>query len=98
IIPWETIGAAAGHVVKFIAQIIQAVAKFSQSMSGDTWRGVVTGIGGALVAFKAFNFLKTFNPFSFFKKGAEEAIDGATGGIKRAKSTISQVFSGISNV
>ncbi|MEE3692561.1 hypothetical protein V2H22_06230 [Streptococcus suis] len=54
IIPWETIGAAAGHVVKFIAQIIQAVAKFSQSMSGDTWRGVVTGIGGALVAFKAF--------------------------------------------
>ncbi|MGG6739237.1 UNVERIFIED_CONTAM: hypothetical protein QE602_08385 [Streptococcus suis] len=98
IIPWETIGVAAGHVVKFIAQIIQAVAKFSQSMSGDTWRGVVTGIGGALVAFKAFNFLKTFNPFSFFKKGAEEAIDGATGGIKRAKSTISQVFSGISNV
>ncbi|HEL1705407.1 TPA: hypothetical protein TXT40_001768 [Streptococcus suis] len=54
IIPWETIGVAAGHVVKFIAQIIQAVAKFSQSMSGDTWRGVVTGIGGALVAFKAF--------------------------------------------
>ncbi|HEM2987937.1 TPA: hypothetical protein U2D92_000750 [Streptococcus suis] len=98
IIPWETIGAAAGHVVKFIAQIIQSVAKFSQSMSGDTWRGVVTGIGGALVAFKAFNFLKTFNPFSFFKKGAEEAIDGATGGIKRAESTISQVFSGVSNV
>ncbi|HEL2309441.1 TPA: tape measure protein [Streptococcus suis] len=98
IIPWENIGAAAGHVVKFIAQIIQSVAKFSQSMSGDTWRGVVTGIGGALVAFKAFNFLKSFNPFSFFKKGAEEAIAGATGGVKRAKSTISQVFSGISNV
>ncbi|HEM3698092.1 TPA: hypothetical protein U1C85_001157 [Streptococcus suis] len=98
IIPWETIGASAGHVVKFIAQIIQAVAKFSQSMSGDTWRGVVTGVGGALVAFKAFSFLKSFNPFSFFKKGAEEAIAGATGGVKRAKSTISQVFSGISNV
>ncbi|MGT2969123.1 hypothetical protein [Streptococcus azizii] len=98
IIPWETIGAAAGHVVKFIAQIIQAVAKFSQSISGDTWRGVVTGIGGALVAFKAFNFLKSFNPFSFFKKGAEEATEGVTGGVKRAKSTISQVFSGISNI
>ncbi len=98
IIPWETIGAAAGHVVKFIAQIIQAVAKFSQSMSGDTWRSVVTGIGGALLAFRAFNFLKSFNPFSFFKKGAEEAVEGATGGVKRAKSTISQVFSGISNV
>ncbi|WP_449454614.1 phage tail protein [Streptococcus suis] len=98
IIPWETIGAAAGHVVKFIAQIIQAVAKFSQSMSGDTWRGVVTGIGGALVAFKAFSFLKSFNPFSFFKKGAEEAIAGTTGSVKRAKSTISQVFSGISSV
>ncbi|HEM2697353.1 TPA: hypothetical protein U0555_000853 [Streptococcus suis] len=98
IIPWETIGAAAGHVVKFIAQIIQAVAKFSQSMSGDTWRGVVTGIGGALVAFKAFSFLKSFNPFSFFKKGAEEAIAGTTGSVKSAKSTISQVFSGISNV
>ncbi|HEM6182303.1 TPA: hypothetical protein VCA04_001794 [Streptococcus suis] len=98
IIPWETIGVAAGHVVKFIAQIVQAVAKFSQSISGDTWRGVVTGIGGALVAFKAFSFLKSFNPFSFFKKGAEEAIAGTTGSVKRAKSTISQVFSGISNV
>ncbi|HEM5080828.1 TPA: hypothetical protein U1209_000796 [Streptococcus suis] len=98
IIPWETIGVAAGHVVKFIAQIIQAVAKFSQSMSGDTWRGVVTGIGGALVAFKAFSFLKSFNPFSFFKKGAEEAIAGTTGSVKRSKGTISQVFSGISSV
>lgn len=98
IIPWEVIGAAVGHVVKFVAQIIQVVAKFSQSISGDIWRGVVTGIGGALVAFKAFNFLKSFNPFSIFKKNAEEASQGAAGGIKRAKSTIAQVFSGISNV
>lgn len=72
IIPWETIGAAAGHVVKFIAQIIQAVAKFSQSMSGDTWRGVVTGIGGALVAFKAFKtvpgiFKGVFSSFGLLK-------------------------------
>lgn len=98
IIPWEVIGAATGHVVKFIAQIIQAIANFSQSINGDIWCGVVTGIGGALVAFKAFNFLKSFNPFSFFKKGAEDAVEGVTGGVKRAKSTISQVFSGISNV
>ncbi|MFX3747273.1 phage tail protein [Streptococcus suis] len=72
IIPWETIGAAAGHVVKFIAQIIQAVAKFSQSMSGDTWRGVVTGISGALVAFKAFKtvpgiFKGVFSSFGLLK-------------------------------
>ncbi|HEM3705756.1 TPA: tape measure protein [Streptococcus suis] len=98
VIPWEVIGAATGHVVKFIAQIIQAVAKFSQSMSGDTWRGVVTGIGGALLAFRAFNFLKSFNPFSFFKKGAGDAVDGVTQSVKRSKSTISQIFNGLSNV
>ncbi|MFX3748177.1 hypothetical protein ACJBQZ_12700, partial [Streptococcus suis] len=54
---WETIAAAAGHVGKFIAQIIQAVAKFSQTKSGDTWRGGVTGISGALVAFKGVKTL-----------------------------------------
>ncbi|WP_430625482.1 tape measure protein [Streptococcus suis] len=98
VIPWEVIGAATGHVVKFIAQIIQAIANFSQSINGDIWRGVVTGIGGALVAFKAFNFLKSFNPFSFFKKGAGDAVDGVTQSVKRSKSTISQIFNGLSNV
>ncbi|MGQ7635712.1 phage tail protein [Streptococcus suis] len=92
IIPWETIGAAAGHVVKFIAQIIQSVAKFSQSMSGDAWRGVVTGIGGALVAFKAFNFLKSFNPFNLFKQNATSGVSGATSVVRSASASVVSII------
>ncbi|MFA9493191.1 tape measure protein [Streptococcus sp. E17BB] len=92
IIPWEIIGTAAGHVVKFIAQIVQAIANFSQSLSGNAWRGIVTGIGGALIAFKGFNFLKSFNPFSLFKKNAVSGIDGATSVVKSASNTVVSII------
>lgn len=78
VIPWDVIGAAVGHVVNAISLVISWISKLSQSISGDIWRGLVVGIGGALVAFKAFNFLKTFNPFGLFKSKATEALSGTT--------------------
>ncbi len=98
LIPWEAIGVAIGYVIKFISKVVQAIANLSQMISGDIWRGTVSGVAGAILAFKGFNFLKSFNPFSIFKKKAEESVDGATNGIKKSKSTISQIFNGISNV
>lgn len=97
-IPWESIGNAAGQVVKFIAEIVSAIAQFSQKVDGNIFRNLLVGIPAAIAGFKAFNFLKSFNPFSFFKKNAADGVGGAGEAVKRSKSTISQVFSGLSNV
>lgn len=97
-IPWEAIGNATGQVVKFIAEIISAIAQFSQKVDGNIFRGLLIGIPAAIAGFKAFNFLKSFNPFGLFKKNATDGVEGAGEAVKRSKSTISQVFSGLSNV
>lgn len=98
VIPWDIIGAAVGHVVNAISLVISWISKLSQSISGDIWRGLVVGIGGALVAFKAFNFLQAFNPFGIFKTNATEAVNGATNSVRQSKSTITQLFNGLSNI
>lgn len=91
VIPWDVIGAAVGHVVNAISSVISWISKLSKSVSGDVWRGLVVGIGGALVAFKAFDFLKSFNPFGLFKSKATSALSGTT-------STVSSVASQIVTV
>ena len=92
IIPWDIIGAAAGHVVNAISLVISWISKLSQSISGDIWRGLVVGIGGALVAFKAFNFLKSFNPFGLFKNNATSALSGTTSTVSSIGSQIVAVI------
>lgn len=97
-IPWDIVGAAAGHVVNAISMIVSWISKLSQSISGDIWKGLITGIGGALIAFKAFNFLKSFNPFKWFSKGAKESTDEAVGSVTSSKSAIAQIFKSISTL
>ena len=97
-IPWDIVGAAAGHVVNAISMIVSWISKLSQSISGDVWKGLITGIGGALIAFKAFNFLKSFNPFKWFSKGAKQSADEALGSVASSKSAIAQIFKSISTL
>lgn len=97
-IPWDIVGAAAGHVVNAISLVVSWISKLTQSISADVWRGLIAGIGGALVAFKAFNFLKSFNPFSLFAKGAKEGADEVVKGATSSKSAIAQIFKSISTL
>ena len=97
-IPWDLVGAAAGHVVNAISMVISWISKLTQSLSADAWRGLITGIGGALIAFKAFNFLKSFNPFKWFSKGAKQSTDEALGSVASSKSAIAQIFKSISTL
>ena len=97
-IPWDIVGAATGHVVNAISMIVSWISKLTQSISGDIWRGLITGIGGALIAFKAFNFLKSFNPFKWFSKGAKESTGEAVGSVTNSKSAIAQIFKSISTL
>ena len=92
VIPWDVIGAAVGHVVNAISLVISWISKLSQSISGDIWRGLVIGIGGAVVAFKAFNFLQSFNPFGLFKSNATSALSGTTSTVSSIGSQIVAVI------
>lgn len=97
-IPWDIVGAAAGHVVNAISMIVSWISKLSQSISADVWKGLITGIGGAILAFKGFNFLKSFNPFGLFAKGAKEGADEVVKGATKSKSVVTQIFNGLANI
>lgn len=97
-IPWDIVGAAAGHVVNVISSVVSWISKLTQSISADVWRVLITGVGGALVAFKAFNFLKGFNPFSLFAKGAKDGADEVVKGAIKSKSVVTQIFNGLANI
>ena len=95
VIPWDVIGAAAGHLVNAISTIISWISKLSQHISKDVWSGLITGIGGGVLAFKAFNFLKSFNPFNIFKRNATEATSGAAEAVTQGMSKIAQIFKSV---
>ena len=98
VIPWDVVGAAAGHLVNAISMIISWISKLSQLISKDVWSGLITGIGGGVLAFKAFNFLQSFNPFNIFKRNATEAASGAAEAITQGRSKIAQILSSLSSV
>lgn len=94
----ETLGSTLGTLVKWLSQIATAAANFIASLPP----GVIQGIAGAIGAFAVSMFavrkgmqtlilIKSLNPFSAFQKDVE-----AGGG--RTRSTITQLFNGISNV
>lgn len=72
----EKFGQAFGQVVKFVSQAISAVSKFIGKLNGAQLGGIVGSVLGVVGGFKAFNFLKSFNPFGIFKKNAEEGVEG----------------------
>ena len=109
---WSTLGTVIGNVAKVIAQVVQAIADFISRLDPSIVQGftnvLVGGIAGLLAfsagtklvstGMKGLNFIKSFNPFKLFRKNAEEGMDGATDSVKRSKSTISQLFNGLSNL
>lgn len=91
-IPWETIGNAVGQVVKFIADVISVMAQLSQKIDGNIFRGLLIGIPAAIAGLKAFNFLKSFNPFGFFTKNATSGMSGATSVVKSAGTSVVSII------
>lgn len=72
----EKFGKAFGQVVKFVSQAISSVSKFIGKLNGAQLSGIVGSVLGVVGGFKAFNFLKDFNPFGIFKKNAEIGVEG----------------------
>ncbi|HEL2007150.1 TPA: tape measure protein [Streptococcus suis] len=91
-IPWETIGNAVGQVVKFIADVISVMAQLSQKVDGNIFRGLLIGIPATIAGFKAFNFLKSFNPFNLFKQNATSGVSGATSVVRSASASVVSII------
>ena len=91
----EKFGQAFGQVVKFVSQAISAVSKFIGKLNGAQLSGIVGSILGVVGGFKAFNFLKSFNPFNIFKKNAESGVEGATKALGSSRSKVATIIKSI---
>lgn len=101
----STLGTALGSIVKWLSQAATMAGNFIQGLSPGTIQGiagailgVVGGVAALSLGFKGLNFIKSFNPFSLFRKNAETGMSGVTQAVSGAKSTIAQVLQGLANV
>ncbi|WP_271328027.1 tape measure protein [Lactococcus muris] len=81
-----------GNVVKWLSQAATIAANFISSLPAGAIQAIVGGLAALVAGFKAFNFLKSFNPFSLFKKNATSGISGATSVVRRASKSIVSVI------
>ncbi|HFI0694766.1 TPA: tape measure protein [Streptococcus suis] len=109
---WNSLGTVIGGVVRVVADLVAGFADLISKIDPSIISAFTTGILGAVTGFKlftvgqagvaagfkAFDFLKSFNPFSVFKKNAADSLGDVGKSVGGSKSVIGQVFSGISNV
>lgn len=93
---FQVIGKVIGNVVNVISKATSAASNFISSMKPSTVTAAVGGITAAAAGFKAFNFLKSFNPFRSFGDNAEESMNGITKSTKKSSSLVDKIFNGIS--
>ena len=95
---WSTLGSVIGSVVKVISDVVKAIGDFISGLDPSIVQGITTALVGLVVGFKAFNFLKSFNPFSIFRRNAADASNGAAEAVTQGKSKISQILNSLSSV
>ncbi|HFU4517544.1 TPA: tape measure protein [Streptococcus suis] len=109
---WNSLGTVIGGVVRVVADLVAGFADLISKIDPSIISAFTTGILGAVTGFKlftvgqagvaagfkAFDFLKSFNPFSVFKKNVADSLGDVGKSVGKSKSVIGQVFSGISNV
>lgn len=81
-----------GNVVKWLSQAATVAAKFISSLPDGAIQAIVGSLVGLVSGFKAFNFLKSFNPFNLFKKNAESGVSGATSVVKSASAGVVSII------
>ena len=88
----KTLASVLGNVVKWLSQAATVAAKFISSLPNGAIQAIVGSLVGLISGFKAFNFLKSFNPFNLFKKNAESGISGATSVVKSASAGVVSII------
>lgn len=97
---------AFGNVVSIesFASAMQKVASVIKTVSGfiaehaDQIVMLTKVIGAAVIGYKAFNIVKTLNPFSIFGKNAQDGTQTAIDAAQKGKSTIVQIIESIGDV
>ena len=87
-----TIGNALGTVVKWLSQAATMAANFVKSLPTGVIQAIAGGLVGLIAGFKAFNFLKSFNPFGMFQKNATTGISGVQSVVRSASNGIVNVI------
>ena len=87
----STLGSVLGNIVKWLSQAATVAGNFISSLPAGVIQAITVGLLALIAGFKAFKFLKSFNPFGLFKSKATEALSGTT-------STVSSIGSQIVSV
>lgn len=74
----STLGNVLGNIVKWLSQATTVASNFVSSLPAGVIQAITVGLLDLIAGFKAFKFLKTFNPFGLFKSKATEALSGTT--------------------
>ncbi|MCC9684211.1 tape measure protein [Streptococcus agalactiae] len=88
----NTLASVLGNVVKWLSQAATVAANFISSLPAGAIQAIVGGLVGLVAGFKAFNFLKSFNPFSLFKKNATSGVSGATSVVRSASTSVVSII------
>ena len=87
-----TLASVLGNVVKWLSQAATVAAKFISSLPDGAIQAIVGGLVGLVAGFKAFNFLKSFNPFNLFKQNATSGVSGATSVVRSASTSVVSII------
>lgn len=95
---FDKLATVIGNVIKYLSKAVSAVSNFISKLSPGQFTGGLGAIAGLIGGFKAFNFLKSFNPFGLFKKNAQTAIGETEMAVVEGKSKIAQILNSLGNV
>lgn len=109
---WSTLGTVIGNVAKVLAKVVQGIADFIARLDPSIVENFTNVIVGGLAGLSAFatgakvvgvaaqglSFIKSLNPFSAFKKHAEDGVEGAAEAVTQGKSKIAQILEGLASL
>ena len=88
----STLGSVLGNIVKWLSQATTVASNFISSLPTGVIQAITVGLLGLVAGFKTFNFLKSFNPFSLFKKNAMTGVSGVTSAVRSTSASVVSII------
>lgn len=88
----STLGSVLGNIVKWLSQAATVAGNFISSLPTRVIQAITVGLVGLVAGFKTFNFLKSFNPFSLFKKNAMTGVSGVTSAVRSTSASVVSII------
>lgn len=88
----STLGNVLGSIIKWLSQAATVAGNFISSLPTGVIQAITVGLVGLVAGFKTFNFLKSFNPFSLFKKNAMTGVSGVTSAVRSTSASVVSII------